>query len=104
MSLFLPESSQKAFRPRLSVCHSRGKHADCNEPCIVAEYRRVFPYSKFTRYGFPPQWLEFLIESALRFPDGETWPRPLPDPDDACSFPRPQTGAWHYRLSQALPS
>jgi uncharacterized protein len=64
-------------------------------PSILAEYRRVFRYSKFARYGFPPQWLEFLIESALRFPDGEPWPHPLPDPTDGCFLSLSyKTGAW----------
>lgn len=64
-------------------------------PAIVTEYRRVFRYSKFEQYGFPPQWLEFLIESALRFPDGEPWPHPLPDPDDARFLSLAhKTGAW----------
>jgi putative PIN family toxin of toxin-antitoxin system len=64
-------------------------------PSIVAEYRRVSQYSKFAQYAFPPQWLEFLIESALRFPDGEPWEHPLPDPADECflSLAR-KTGAW----------
>lgn len=62
---------------------------------IVAEYRRVSRYSKFAQYGFPPAWLEFLIESALRFPDGAPWPHPLPDPDDACFLSLAKTtGAW----------
>jgi uncharacterized protein len=64
-------------------------------PSIVAEYRRVFQYSKFAQYDFPPEWLEFLIESALRFPDGASWPHPLPDPDDACLLSLAKTtGAW----------
>jgi uncharacterized protein len=64
-------------------------------PSIVAEYRRVSKYSKFAQYGFPPQWLEFLIESALRFPDGEPWPHPLPDPADECFLSLAhKTGAW----------
>jgi uncharacterized protein len=63
-------------------------------PSILAEYRRVFRYSKFARYGFPPQWLEFLIESALRFPD-ESWPHSLPDPDDVRFLSLAhKTGAW----------
>jgi hypothetical protein len=45
---------------------------------------RVAQYSKFVQYDFPPVWLEFLIESALRFPDEALWQHPLPDPDDAC--------------------
>lgn len=64
-------------------------------PSIVAEYRSVSQYSKFAQYGFPPQWLEFLIESALRFPDGEPWPHALPDPDDARFLSLAnKTGAW----------
>jgi len=40
-------------------------------------------------------WLEFLIEGALRFPDGEAWPHPLPDPEDGCFLsPARTTGAW----------
>jgi uncharacterized protein len=62
---------------------------------IVAEYRRVSRYSKFAQYDFPPVWLEFLIESALRFPDGAPWPHPLPDPDDAPFLSLAKTtGAW----------
>ena len=64
-------------------------------PSIVAEYRRVSRYSKFAQYNFPPEWLEFLIESALRFPDGASWPHPLPDPDDVCFLSLAKmTGAW----------
>ncbi len=64
-------------------------------PSIAIEYRRVMRYSKFGRFGFPPLWLEFLIEESLRCADGPPWPHPLPDPDDA-SFLRAarQTGAW----------
>ncbi len=64
-------------------------------PSIVTEYRRVFRYSKFAQYDFPPEWLEFLIEGALRFPDGASWPHRLPDPDDACFLSLAKTtGAW----------
>jgi uncharacterized protein len=64
-------------------------------PSIVAEYRRVSRYSKFAQFGFPPQWLEFLIEGALRFPDGPPWPHPMPDRDDARFLSLAHmTGAW----------
>ena len=64
-------------------------------PSIVAEYRRVSRYSKFAQYDFPPVWLEFLLEGALRFPDGASWPHTLPDPDDACVLSLAKmTGAW----------
>jgi len=64
-------------------------------PSIVEEYRRVALYSKFAQYGFPPQWLEFLIENALRFHDGDRWQHPIPDPDDARVLSLAhKTGAW----------
>ena len=64
-------------------------------PSIVTEYKRVMRYSKFGRFGFPPPWLEFLIEESLRCADGPAWPHVLPDPEDA-AFLRAarQTGAW----------
>ncbi len=64
-------------------------------PSIIAEYRRVSRYSKFSQFGFPPACLEFLVEGALRFPDGGPWPHPLPDPDDTCFLSLAKmTGAW----------
>jgi predicted nucleic acid-binding protein len=64
-------------------------------PSIVAEYREVAGSVKFHRYGFPPYWLEFLIEESLYLPDPEgldpgAWfdhdPQipdpPIPDPKD----------------------
>jgi predicted nucleic acid-binding protein len=51
-------------------------------PWIVAEYREVVRRPKFWRYGFPPLWLEFLIEESLRLPDPEVWPYPAPDRKD----------------------
>jgi len=51
-------------------------------PWIVAEYREVVRRSKFFRYGFPPLWLEFLIEESLQLPDPEAWPHEGPDPKD----------------------
>ncbi len=38
-------------------------------PWIVAEYREVVRRPKFQPYGFPPQWLEFLIDESLQLPD-----------------------------------
>ena len=56
-------------------------------PWIVEEYRQVARRAKFRRYGFPPQWLEFLIEESLYLPDPTSWsgapgPDPWPDPKD----------------------
>jgi putative PIN family toxin of toxin-antitoxin system len=52
-------------------------------PWIVGEYREVVRRAKFSSYGFPPLWLEFLIEESLRLPDPDPWPHPAPDPKDA---------------------
>ncbi len=51
-------------------------------PWIVGEYREVVQRAKFRRYGFPPRWLEFLIEESLRMPDPAAWPHLSPDPKD----------------------
>lgn len=48
---------------------------------IVEAYREVFRRAKFRRYGFPPLWLEFLIEESLQLPDPMAWSKPGPDPD-----------------------
>jgi putative PIN family toxin of toxin-antitoxin system len=51
-------------------------------PWIVEEYREVVRRAKFHRYGFPPHWLEFLIDESLRLPDPAAWPLRGPDPKD----------------------
>jgi uncharacterized protein len=64
-------------------------------PWIVDEYREVVRREKFYRYGFPPLWLEFMIEESLRLPDPEPWPHAGPDPGDL-PFPAlaHAAGAW----------
>ncbi|HEY1160242.1 MAG TPA: putative toxin-antitoxin system toxin component, PIN family [Terracidiphilus sp.] len=52
-------------------------------PAVVAEYREVVRRPKFHRYGFPPLWLEFLIEESLWLADPESWDHDCPDPNDA---------------------
>ncbi len=51
-------------------------------PWVVGEYREVVRRAKFRRYGFPPSWLEFLIEESLRLPDPAPWAKRGPDPKD----------------------
>ena len=51
-------------------------------PWIVSEYREVVRRPKFQRYGFPPQWLEFLIDESLHLPDPATWAEAGPDQKD----------------------
>jgi uncharacterized protein len=51
-------------------------------PWIVEEYRAVVERPKFHRFGFPPLWLEFLIEESMRLPDPPRWPLAGPDPKD----------------------
>jgi len=60
-----------------------GKVQIVTSPAILAEYQDVMRRPKFTRYGFPPAWLELLIEESLLLPDQPEWPHELPDPDDA---------------------
>jgi predicted nucleic acid-binding protein len=64
-------------------------------PRIVAEYGAVLARPKFQRFGFPPLWLEFLIEESLRLPDAERWPHAGPDPGDLPFLALAHTaGAW----------
>ncbi len=52
-------------------------------PSIVEEYRLVVRRPKFARYGFPPQWLEFLIEESLQLPNAAAnWAPHAPDAAD----------------------
>jgi putative PIN family toxin of toxin-antitoxin system len=51
-------------------------------PLIVEEYRAIVQRPKFHRFGFPPLWLEFLIEESMRLPDPARWPLVGPDPKD----------------------
>ncbi|MDR3773763.1 MAG: putative toxin-antitoxin system toxin component, PIN family [Terracidiphilus sp.] len=52
-------------------------------PRVAAEYREVVRRARFQRYGFPPLWLEFLIEESLRLPEPGLWPCICPDPKDS---------------------
>jgi len=60
-----------------------GKVRIVTSPAILTEYQDVMRRPKFTRYGFPPAWLELLIEESLLLPDPPEWPHELPDRDDA---------------------
>ena len=85
----------EGFPARIVQSAIQGAIQIAMSPSIIEEYRRVSRYSKFAQYDFPPAWLEFLIENALRFPDGGPWRHPLPDPDDACFLSLAKsTGAW----------
>jgi putative PIN family toxin of toxin-antitoxin system len=64
-------------------------------PWIVEEYREVARRPKFRRYGFPPLWLEFLIDESLRLPDPAAWPLRGPDPRDMPFLSLAhESGAW----------
>lgn len=61
----------------------------------MGEYRAVVQRPKFKRYGFPPHWLDFLIEESLRLPDPAPWPHPGPDPQDTPFLALAKaSGAW----------
>jgi putative PIN family toxin of toxin-antitoxin system len=54
-------------------------------PFILHEYREVARRAKFRRYGFPPLWLEWIIEESLYLPDADIESHPgsnLPDSKD----------------------
>jgi putative PIN family toxin of toxin-antitoxin system len=51
-------------------------------PAVAEEYREAVRRPKFQRYGFPPLWLELLIEGSLRLDDPEPWTHACPDPTD----------------------
>ena len=51
-------------------------------PSVLREYRQVLGRPKFTRFGFPPSWVEDLIDWSLHLPDPKPWPNLLPDPKD----------------------
>jgi predicted nucleic acid-binding protein len=64
-------------------------------PWIVEEYRTVARRGKFSAYGFPPSWLEPLIDVTMHLPDPGPWPYSLPDPKDAPFLALAHaTGAW----------
>src|SRR5690349_20710746 len=52
-------------------------------PLIVVEYWAVLQRPRFTKFDFPPLWLETLLHLAhhLTF-DPPDWPYKGPDPDD----------------------
>ena len=73
----------------------RAQLAAATCPWIVEEYRTVACRRKFSAYGFPPSWLEPLIDATVHFPDPATWPYALPDAKDAPFLALAQTtGAW----------
>ena len=59
-----------------------GKVQTVTSPAVSAEYREVVRRARFHRYGFPPLWLEYLIEESMRLPDPDPWPYSCPDPKD----------------------
>jgi uncharacterized protein len=64
-------------------------------PWIVEEYREVARRARFFQYGFPPIWLEFMIDESLRLPDPEAWPHSGPDPKDLPFLAQAHAaGAW----------
>jgi predicted nucleic acid-binding protein len=73
----------------------RGQVAVVTCPWIVEEYRTVARRRKFAAYGFPPSWLEPLIDITLHLPDPESWPYSIPDPKDAVFLALAHSsGAW----------
>lgn len=51
-------------------------------PWVVSEYHEVVRRPKFRRYGFPPLWLDFVIDQSLQLPDPKVWEKKGPDPKE----------------------
>jgi uncharacterized protein len=64
-------------------------------PTLIAEYRDVVRREKFRQYGFPPPWLEYVINDSLELPNPPAWPHSIPDLKDAPFLALAKTaGAW----------
>lgn len=64
-------------------------------PTVIQEYREVVRREKFRAYGFPPAWLEFVIDESLQLPGPAEWPHAMVDPKDAPFLALAKTaGAW----------
>jgi putative PIN family toxin of toxin-antitoxin system len=51
-------------------------------PSITREYLEVLSRPKFSDHGFPPVWLDFVLESSLQTKDPPLGVVQLPDPSD----------------------
>lgn len=72
-----------------------GQVQTVTSPWIIGEYRDVVRRAKFRCYGFPPLWLDFLIEESLQLPDPAVPPAGSPDPKDTPFLALASTaGAW----------
>jgi hypothetical protein len=64
---------------------------------VVAESlevtRQVTRRAKFKRFGFPPVWLQFVLEESMQLAEPESWPHICPDPGDR-PFLALGTGLW----------
>ena len=86
-----PEGVSRALVERTLVGHAR--IVTC--PAVLDEYMDVVRRAKFFRYGFPPPWLELLLEMTVHLPDPEPWPAALPDSDDSVFLALAHaSGAW----------
>jgi predicted nucleic acid-binding protein len=62
---------------------------------VIREYREVLWRPKFTRHGFPPDWIEGLIEMSMQLTDPAPWPLELPDASDSVFLALAHSaGAW----------
>jgi predicted nucleic acid-binding protein len=62
---------------------------------VIREYREVLWRPKFTRHGFPPDWIEGLIEMSMQLSDPAAWPLELPDAADSVFLGLAHSaGAW----------
>jgi putative PIN family toxin of toxin-antitoxin system len=64
-------------------------------PSVIAEYREVCTRTKFAKYGFPPEWIEILLDNGLKLVEPHPWSHSLPDEDDGIFLALAKAaGAW----------
>jgi uncharacterized protein len=88
--------SQEGAPPKLLLDSALDGHVQVVTcPTIIDEYREVVQRRKFAAYGFPPPWLEYLIDASFLLPEPAAWPLALPDPKDAVFLALAHaSGAW----------
>ena len=63
------DQAKRLSCPDYSERHSRGEHPNRGEPFHRSGIQASLSVFQIRAIGFPPAWLEFLVEGALRFPD-----------------------------------
>ncbi|MBK6727279.1 MAG: PIN domain-containing protein [Xanthomonadales bacterium] len=74
-------------------------------PAVTAEYRRVLARPKFHRYGFPPIWVEVLIQDSLQLQDPwhGHWRCPIRTTRCSWRWPNGRAQCWSPAIPPTIP-